>query len=269
MLHMPDALPSTHVSIPVLGVSTKDEETKFETELGSYFKRHRGGHDGDSKESDLHSSIDYEAWALDWNNFITSMEQGQEPLVNITRKSANLLKSFHTKRLSEHNRRLTMAVIRPQHVELLSQLHHAISCRGNDLDVGHAVGKRHSIESDRNVTSPLAQEQLSGGAENEFVSIPPHQDADQAKEVAELPNTSHPEPKRRKRNPQICQKCGHARHLGRWGNATYHDRNASANQAAFCAVPPENWMPANVRVKGWCDCQDCDLRAYGILPSTR
>ena len=78
------------VVIPVLAISTKDEQTKFEAEMGTYVRpRHSAQPLPDATDaSDLHSSVDYETWAADWNNIVGEMEQGKTRVVNVTRKSA-------------------------------------------------------------------------------------------------------------------------------------------------------------------------------------
>src|SRR5690554_3626558 len=153
------------------------------------------------------------------------MEQGKEQYINITRKSAHLLKSYYTNMCSERNRVRTMIEIRHQHISLLQHLHQTQAARPSQVDILPRIAAGSICAATDNRREP--QGLLSLALK-----------------------------KRRKRNPQTCRTCGHLRFFGKWRSDTYHNRLAKVGDPGFCTVPVACWVPPHTREKGHCSCED-------------
>lgn len=255
------------VAICTLPVSTQDEKAKFYAEAATYRRASR--RDAESEEGDLHGAIDYERWSHEWNNFVGRMERGLEEMKNVTRKNAAMLKSFHHRELTEINRQTTMQSLRWQNVQLVHRLH-----------VPVAVGLQHSTSTliQEATQTPTWGEQGNGQV---LATVPltttfevvrmdnaePPTTCTETSQKRPINQAEHGNRHKRKRNPPMCRVCGHARYLGRYGAASFHDRTAPASNPAFCTVPQTEWVTKNARRKGWCDCTGCGLRQYGFEPS--
>ena len=168
-----------------------------------------------------------------------------------------MLQAFHRRCLAERNRSATMLPVREANLHLLEMLRQPVS-------VSTAPRLAAVAEQQSECSLAVVVEEASEPS----VPLPTSSPALlQAGAAVEDNATRVQVSKKRKRNPAMCRVCGHARYLGRFGAAGYHDRNAARNAPAFCRVPVEDRVPQELRRKGWCDCAECGLRSYGLDPS--
>ena len=185
-----------------------------------------------------------------------------EQLVNAVQPKT-IIRKIQTQTRTDHNRKLTMAPFRPHHVQLLHQLHQPmeVAMAGNVGPIPAAAVTATTSES-----APTVQDEAIQPASSAITEQSAHVDDSTPSSLRRpMPDCqdsrrSLPRPKKRKRNPQMCRVCGHARFMGLWGTEAFHNRSAPVGTAGFCRVPESAHIPEGARKIGWCDCAQCNLQ---------
>lgn len=265
--------------MPEDGVHSVAERRKYESEIQQYYFQ-----PGDSRgrQSEL-SRIDWDRWALRWNDFCSEMEDGTRPWEAINRKTSRQLQAYHERWKQRANTVLTMQPIRGEHQLLRADLQQPAEAAAFSHSIGHVRAapvptlrvSQLETQATTNAASFLTNDNdagmlgLNGSAPEMHLSSPTTvntpSSAGQSKLVQERGQSSLQNGKQR-RSPRQCTICGHFRHLGKFGKLHDPPRRATSGGAS-CRVPTSERRPDDertgrsdgnlVRRFSPCTCRDC------------
>lgn len=212
-------------------------------------------------------SINFDAWAVAWNQHCANIESGEVEWEAVYRKTSNQLQAYHQAFLERANARLTMMSSSRADGILRASLRQGEAGAASSVDVaaplpvprsatvaggGAAAGPGSFSDDDSEMVDVGGEDDLGGGGDG-FGGVGVEAQAQSIGQKRKGPP----------REPQICKTCGHRRQQGSYKSAHPHPRGGGGPP---CNVPPEEYRPASQRtgriklgVRLWprCDCPKC------------
>ncbi|KAJ3310268.1 hypothetical protein HDU76_003407, partial [Blyttiomyces sp. JEL0837] len=238
---------------PITAITTKDEKVKFKAEMWGYMTVGTGKID----------EANYEKWALQWNKYVTQMEEGKHERKFINRTNAAYLRKYFEEDLaSAANTKATLAPIRQQDLQLRANLRHLFP--EENFPIG-TVEKHPVVQLRYATTSQISNSPSQPTpSEPEDLPNPPAPESTLAPSTSTnrelnqqetsgqsvVPNNQLPQANVipvagapvKKRKPTVCQVCGH--HLECVFFITSH-QNYQKKGTLSCVVAENLYRPAH------------------------
>lgn len=235
------------VHTATLRISTRAEQQKFAQEL-PHFRR-----GADNPDPDQHHSVDFVAWAAEWNKSVDVRERSDNTIVPpqdvIHRTTANLLQQHYRKVIKELNIQRTL---RPYRDALQAASLHQPRAAPAWMTV---ASKQHN-ERAAAVQSIPFHPRVAPPPDVLLLAVQNWQT--QPAPVTSTPVTGRKNKLYTKRAKiHTCKTCGHAKAHGPWGTRFHPPRGG-------CVVPVAQMQPIGRRMIGWCDCSACEAALLSI-----
>ncbi|CAM9376638.1 unnamed protein product [Sphacelaria rigidula] len=250
------------VGMPETPVHNAVERRKFAAELDAYLFI-PGDRMGRLQQ---HQSINFDKWAVEWNNHCESIESGRTEWEAVYRKTSKQLQSHYEQFKQRANATNTIFTIRQTHAEL----------RGSSQEPGGEGLFAGLVGSVVPPAVPRSRSEAGigggeGGGAAGGAGPSAGNDAvmNEVGRCGDAEMNSEPTPKKPKgpsRAPQQCRTCGHCKQRG--GYKRFHPTPREKGAMPQCNVPLQDRRPQSCRNgkrrcrggdRAWsrCDCEKC------------
>lgn len=259
----------TGAGLPELPVATQAEKRKFQMELGqNYYEV------GDVMgRQQAFQRVNFDAWAVKWNEHCFKIEKGEVEHEEINRKTAKQLETYYEQYKSWANCTLTMQPVRQGNADLRAQLRVPAPAEDFEDSVSRArplpIPRRRASQQQGESSSQREGESSGnnlGIAVRRRGSLEPNASAPaEGGGAADGPGGGHGSARdntRQRRGQKTCQECGHYSMIG------IYARNHTSRLGGGCSVEKEKRRPdrdrlgrkhrsSNRRTFLRCKCDDC------------
>ena len=250
--------------MPFTPVHNGVERRQFAMEVESHLFR-----PGDQMgRSQNHQRINYDRWAIEWNEHCDKIQLGQVEWEAVYRKASKHLQSYHEKYKAHANAAVTMMSIRQHHAELRTDLQEPAGGGRFAGFVGTVVPTPVPRGRTGAGISGSGGSAGGGAAGSAGVSTGVEEMLDFGAGGEMEVDATQPKPKKPKGPPQAAQHCLHCGHRRQKG--AYKEAHPPPNQRGGrspCSVPSAEYRSEDCRTgkvrpdgkRSWsrCDCEKC------------